>query len=439
MAMLLYRIFYLPALLLALPYYTVGKWRRGGYRKGLGHRFGRLGRVPPKSPGCRRVWIQAVSVGELLAVEPLIRSWSRAPGIEVVLTTTTSTGLRLLEERFHDLTVWRGLFPMDFLPFSRAAWRRLEPDLAVLMEGELWPEHIHQAQLRRVPVVLVNARLSDRSFDRHMRLRGLARPYLSKLTAILAGSETDMRRFRQLGWLDPRRIEYTGNLKFDLDPPEPVGHEERRVALQEFGFSDAEEGSQGIRVLLGASTWPGEELALVRAWLNLCSEFPHWRLLLVPRHAERRKAIEVELNPLPLRLHFRSDAPRAPAGTQVYIADTTGELKRLTRFADLVVIGKSLPPNHGGQTPIEAAALGKPLIVGPDMSNFRDITRQLLEARAAVRVDGGEGLEAALRRLLPGVDERALMGRRAAACIASSRGAVERTRKRLEEWLNQPA
>jgi 3-deoxy-D-manno-octulosonic-acid transferase len=431
MAMLLYRLFYLPALILALPYYLYRMWRRGGYRKGFSNRFGSMKGVPEKRPGVRRIWIQAVSVGELMAVTPLIRELNKDPGIEIVLTTTTSTGYRLLEDRFAENTVWRGVFPMDFWPFSRRAWRSLRPDLAVLMEGELWPEHIQQAYLRKVPSLLINARLSDRSFSRHLRIRTLATPFFRKLSGILAGSQSDLERFQQLAWIGNDRIRFTGNLKLDLDTVEPLTQTERLAGLSAFGNWPAEG-----QILLGSSTWPGEESALLDCFSTLRQDFPDLRLLIVPRHAERRREIEALLKASGLNFHFRSESPTAPDGTLVYVADTTGELQHLTRFADIVLIGKSLPPNTGGQTPIEAASLGKPLLFGPDMSNFRDVSRRLIREQGARRIADGTALTSAVRELLDSPDIREEMGRRAGGFIATSRGATDRTAAVLREFIS---
>lgn len=435
--MLLYRILYLPALLLALPYFIYRMWRRGGYRKGFANRFGILKGIPPRRPGMRRIWIQAVSVGELMAIGPLLRKLLEAGQTEIVLTTTTSTGYRLLHEKYGEETVWRGVFPLDFWPCSRRAWRLLQPDMAVLMEGELWPEHIHQAHLRKVPVVLINARLSDRSFRRHYRIRSFMRQYLCKLDAVLAGSDTDLKRIRKLGWLPEEKVFRSGNLKLDLDEEPAFPDEERAGLLAEFGFIDLADGARGIQVLLGSSTWPGEETALVDTCIALRERLPNLRLLIVPRHAERRKEIESGLQDKPVRFHFRTDSRQAPQGTEVYVADTTGELKTLTRVADLVLIGKSLPPNTGGQTPIEAASMGKAIICGPDMSNFRDVTRSLLRDNAIVRVQSAEELTDEVARLLETPEERLAMGNRAGAFIDSSRGAADFTAARLLELLSQ--
>ena len=418
--MALYRLLYLPALLLALPYYAWRMWRRGGYRKGFKNRFGLMDNVPPKRQNVKRIWVQAVSVGELLAIAPLLRKLHENPAVEVVLTTTTSTGIRLLEEKLADKVVWHGVFPLDFWPCNRAAWLRLQPDVALLMEGELWPEHIHQADLRSVPVILANARLSDKSFARHQRMAWLARAYFKKLTAVLAGSASDQERFRALGWLPEGRVRLIGNLKLDVEIGNQPTQAERAAELNSLGFpSDA-------FVLLGSSTWPGEEAALVDAFQHLRARYPQLRLLLVPRHAERRREVVALLEESGLSWHQRSIAPAAQQPCDIHLADTTGELKQLTRFADLVFVGKSLPPNVGGQTPVEAAAFGKPLIFGPSMSNFRDISRSLLEAKAALQLADAADLGGALESLLADDAARQQMGARAASLIRSSSGATER-------------
>ncbi|NDV61868.1 3-deoxy-D-manno-octulosonic acid transferase [Puniceicoccales bacterium CK1056] len=435
--MLLYRILYIPALVLALPYFAYRMWRRGGYRKGFANRFGILEGVPPRKPGIRRIWIQAVSVGELMAIGPLLRNLLAEKDTEIVLTTTTSTGYRLLNDKYSEETVWRGTFPLDFWACSRKAWKLLQPDMAVLMEGELWPEHIHQAYLRKVPVVMINARLSDRSFRRHYKVRSFMRSYLCKLSAILAGSTTDLKRIRKLGWLPEERILRSGNLKLDLDQEPDFPTEERKRLLSELGFANLSDESTDIQVLLGSSTWPGEEAALVQSYIDLRKRFPNLRLLIVPRHAERRKELEADLKALPVQTHYRTDRKQAPPGTEVYVADTTGELKSLTRVADLVFIGKSLPPNSGGQTPIEAASMGKAIICGPQMNNFRDVTRSLLRENAIVRLQSVEELTAQVARFLENPDERLAMGQRAGAFIDVSRGAADFTAATLLELLNQ--
>ena len=419
--MVFYRILFLPGLALGLPYYLFRMWRRGGYGKGFWNRFGFIGNVPPKWQDVKRIWIQAVSVGELLAIEPLLQKLSREPELEVVLTTTTSTGYRVLEQRLAELTAWYGIFPLDFWLFSRQAWARLQPDLAILMEGELWPEHIYQASKRNVPVLLVNGRLSDRSYRRHLSFKGLTRRYFHRLNAILAGSQTDRDRFAALDWIPAEKVIPCGNLKLDIAREEAPSAAHRMAFLTELGMpSDTE------TLLLGSSTWPGEESALIESYINLRQANRGLRLLIVPRHAERKKELETLVKQFPVQSHFRSNGKQAPAGTEVYIADTTGELHMLTRFADLVFIGKSLPPNDGGQTPIESAALGKPMLFGPNMSNFRDVARRLDHAGAVKRVEDAAALQEAICQLLDDPHERRAMGEKAFTYIEQSRGATDR-------------
>ena len=427
--MVLYRLLYLPGLLLALPYYAFRMWRRGGYRKGFKNRFGILDNVPPKRQNVKRIWVQAVSVGELLAITPLLQRLHADPRVEVILTTTTSTGLRLLEEKLASLVCWYGVFPLDFWLCSRAAWKRLDADLALLMEGELWPEHIHQASMRGAPVLLANARLSDKSYARHHRLRRITHRWFSKLDRVLAGSASDQQRFRQLGWLPPERVTLMGNLKLDLEPINELSPSERARQLEQLGFPP------DACVLLGSSTWPGEEAALLESYRQLRPVFPDLRLLLVPRHAERRREILGLLEPTGLSWHQRSLSPVAPQPCDVHFADTTGELKMLTRLADVVFVGKSLPPNEGGQTPVEAAALGKAIVMGPSMSNFRDISRSLLAAQAAIQIQQTDDLLPTLQRLFNDPSLRQRLGQNGAASIRASSGASERLQRTLLEAI----
>jgi 3-deoxy-D-manno-octulosonic-acid transferase len=418
-----YRILFLPALLLALPYYLWRMWRRGGYRDGFGGRLGNPGNVPAKRAGVKRIWIQAVSVGEILAIEPVIRRLAALPGCELWLTTTTSTGYRLARERYAACCLRVAVFPLDFWPCSAAAWRRVQPDLVVLTESELWPEHLHQARRRGVPALLVNARISDRSFRRYRRWRDRLRPLYRHLAAILAASEQDAARFRELGWIDA--VRRAGNLKFDFAPPPLPDASERTAQLAELGFA-ADPAQPAPLILLGSSTWPGEEAALLDVLQAGRAAGLPLRLLLVPRHAERRAEIERLLRASPWRHHFRSQARAAPAAVDVYVADTTGELRHFTRFADLVFVGKSLPPHHEGQTPIEAAAIGRPVLFGPGMGNFRAIARALVDKGAARVVTDAAALSATARDLLRDPAARARMAAAGHAHWQRQRGATDR-------------
>jgi len=415
-----YRILFLPLLLLASPYYLWRMVRRGGYGQGFTQRFGFLPDLPAHP---KRVWIQAVSVGEIEAIGPLLRELRAGGDTEIVLTTTTSTGYRLARERHGEACAFIGIFPLDYWLCSALAYRRLKPTAVVLTEGELWPEHLGQARARALPTILINARLSDRSFARHQRLNWAGRGLLQGFTWIGAGSEGDARRLIALG-AAPERLDVTGNLKFDVASDGPLSAGERLTLRHALGF----DGLTRSFVLLGSSTWEGEEALLLDTVKALRAEGLDARLLLAPRHAERRDAVVRLLAASGLAFHQRStQGTQAPVGTVVHLADTTGELRQLTRAADLAFCGKSLAPHDGGQTPVECAAAGVPVVYGPRMTNFKAICQGLEQAGAARRAHDAAGVQAALMALARDDAGRARMGAAGTEWHASNRGASRRT------------
>lgn len=413
----IYRALFLPLLLVAAPYYLWRMRRRGGYAENFSHRFGGTDPLPPKAPGRKRIWLQAVSVGEMLAIGPLLEALRREGDTEVYLTTTTSTGYKLAKEKYPTLTIGIGYFPLDFWAFSERAWWRVRPDLCILMEGERWPEHVHQAKRLGVPVLSVNARLSDRSYRRSMRFGFFIRPLSRGITRILCSSKRDEQRFRTLGF-EPNRLFTTGNLKLDVEIP--------LLPLAELEQLRGDVGLGDGLVLLGSSTWPGEEEALLTALQSARAKGLRASLLIVPRHAERREALRAMLAKSGLTFHFRSEG-RASGLVDVAIGDTTGELRKFTQLADLVFVGKSLAPHDGGQTPVEAAILEKPLLHGPHMTNFRDIIRGLTEAGAVKKVETHEELIRVSVELLGDEAARKRLTASAHVWHEANRGATERT------------
>ena len=421
----LYRFLFLPALLVLAPRYLWRMRRRGGYKEKFTHRFGSHEGLPPKRRGAKRVWLQAVSVGEMLAIAPLLEGLLKREGVEIYLTTTTSTGHRLALDRYGQTILGLGYFPIDWWPFSVRAWRRIRPDLVILTEGERWPEHLHQAERRGVPVVCINARMSDRSYRRLARWPAVNRALFHGISRLLAGSEHDAERFRALG-VSPERISTTGNLKLDVAIA-PLAREERQQLQRELGLGEG-------FVLLGSSTWPGEEQALLQALRAARGRGLRCSLLIVPRHAERRPELERLIRDSGVSFHFRSHGA-APGEVDVAVGDTTGELRKFTQLADLVFIGKSLPPNEGGQTPVEAAALRKPILLGPRMSNFRPIARELLACGAAAEVADEFALASEAPALLADAPRRAAMAEAAGGWHRANAGAVERTLAVLHDEL----
>ncbi|MBD5781946.1 3-deoxy-D-manno-octulosonic acid transferase [Pelagicoccus sp. NFK12] len=413
-----------------MPGYLLHIRKRGGYRERFGTRFGLGLQVPQKKAGSKRIWIQAVSLGEMLAIEPLLKALAADERIEIYLTVTTSTGYALALEKYSELAVGISYFPIDFCPFSSCVWDQIDPDLAICAETELWPEHTHQAVKRGVPFLLVNGRLSDRSFKRAMKLRGFFRTVLSNTSQVFACSDLDRERYLALGAPEDR-VTTTGNIKVDVTI-EPILDAVTCASMRaEMGLSDG-------FLLLGSSTWPGEEEMLVDALRAIRERDSKARLLIVPRHAERRHEIEAMLRQRAsdLRFHFKSrGAPEDEL--DILVADTHGELRALTQLSDLAFVGKSLPPHTEGQTPVECGVLGKPMVFGTGMSNFRSIREGLLQRGAAREVrDEGEAIQTIVS-LSQDLEARAKMSAGGLAWHAGSRGAVERTAKGVLSWLDR--
>lgn len=417
----LYRLLFVPAFLLAFSYYAVRMLRRGGYSKDFSHRLGGQKKLPPKS-GKKRVWLQAVSVGEIEALASLIDMLSSE--FELVVTTTTSTAYKILREKYAAKCLYVGVFPIDFWLFSARAWEKINPDVCLLMEGELWPEHMHQAKSRGAKIMLLNARMSDKSFGRYAKFPYVARRLLDKFDAICASSEFDAARFIRLG-ASPLKVFTTGNMKFDSKPATVLDENGKAQLRAEMGFAP------DSLVLLGSSTWDGEEEMLLKALDKIRADKIDCRLLLVPRHAERRNAVKRLIAGYPHGV--RSESKTAPEGTLVYLADTTGELRNLTQIADFAFVGKSLPPNVGGQTPIDCAALGVPIVYGPNMTNFRRACETLERDGAVVKVPNAECAVVELARLAKNPHARETLAQSAKKWHSSNVGASARTFAIIED------
>jgi 3-deoxy-D-manno-octulosonic-acid transferase len=383
--------------------------KRGGYGR---HFFNRLGWLPkPKQPST--IWIQAVSVGEIESLRPLLVALKQR-NIPVYLTTTTSTAFRIVEKKYVSLVDTFGYFPLDLWLFSALAWWRIRPKAILLTESELWPEHLFQAKKHSVPVYLINGRLSDRTFSRYQRFLPIARVLFGFLTKVFAASHADAKRFQVLC---PKNIPIiqAGNLKIDAaaqSTTTPVS-----VARSELG-----DQWKNTTVLLGASTWSGEEKMLVEFFLKARKEFPQLRLILVPRHVERTHEVKVLLQSYPITFCFRTQPTK---NADIYVVNTTGELRSFLPTADLVFIGKSFPPHYGGQTPIEAAVCGKPIVYGSHMENFVDICTDLEHLHAAVRCTDIEHLEQQLLFWLKHPEDATACGQAAQKWVHTHQGAVK--------------
>ena len=382
-----YRLFFIPLFLLSAPFYLRRKLLRDKNIRQWPQYLGFFPKLCCLDTGGtkKRIWIQAVSVGEVLAIGPLIKQLQQSADVEIILTTTTSTGYKEAKKRYSDNTSGIGLFPMDFWACSALAWSRIRPDVAILAESEMWPEHLHQASKKGVPVFLINARLSDRSYSRLKRFNGLARFFIDKIHAIYCATKIDYERFSDLGAQPKNTI---GNIKLDVDFGSALSDSEKASELKKLGFGHPDSESDRPLTLIGASTWPGEETLLLKAQKHCIDSGIPCQLIIVPRHVERRGEIQRLLNEQSLPWasssgDFGNRTAMDEASQAIYLSDTTGQLIHSLKLADLAFIGKSMPPNAGGQTPIEAAAQGIPILLGPNMSNFKTITEELIESGAA--------------------------------------------------------
>lgn len=385
--------------------------KRGGYACHFFHRFGF---VPKNKKNTPILWIQAVSVGELEALKPLLEQLKQRHQ-SVYLTTTTSTGFAIAQKKYSEWVDYIAYFPLDFWFFSALAWGRIKPQKVILMESELWPEHLFQAYKRGIPVYLINARCSDRTFARYRMCPWIAKTCMQFLTKILASGELDAQRFQF--FCTDKKVKLVGNLKIDA-AVSTLHSTHSNLLRQDFGSS-----WQNATILLGASTWDGEEEMLIRFYKKAFTSFPCLKLILVPRHVERTDAIERILKHYDLCYCLRTQPVK---NTVVMLVNTTGELKNFVALADLVFVGKSLDPNFGGQTPIEAAAFGKPIVYGPHMENFRTLCTGLEKQGGAVRCADVYAVEKQLFYWLENPKEAQVFGTAAQQWIYKNKGALTR-------------
>ncbi|MBL9126280.1 MAG: 3-deoxy-D-manno-octulosonic acid transferase [Verrucomicrobiales bacterium] len=420
----IYNILFTIGFLLSFPYYFFRLWRRGGWREGFRERFGSYSaRVKQALTNRRIVWIHAVSVGEVNLATVLVRALEpRLPTLKFVVSTTTTTGMAELRRKL-PTTIEKVYCPIDRRPWVRRAFGVLHPEILVLIEAELWPNMLWQARRRRVPVALVNARISPRSFGRYRTAGFLFRDLFHGLAAVSAQSPRDRDRLVTLG-CHPDRVHAVGSLKFEPSPPGDARPLDVPRLLRHAGVRDS------ARILLAASTHDGEEAALAEIFARLRPKHPDLYLVLVPRHHERARAVGAQLNRRRIRYVYRSEVSFAvdpePGSSDCLVVNSTGELRFFYPHADVVFVGKSLH-GVGGQNPIEPAAVGRPIVFGPNMQNFPDIAPRFVEADAAIQVRNQDELEATLDDLFSRPERREALGRNAHAVVEANRGALDRT------------
>ena len=403
---------------IALLHFLWRARREPGYRRHLDER---LGTGPKPEPG-PDLWVHAASLGEMRVARILLDALCRNhPGLRIQLTTLTPAGRAEAERmRTDGLPVTVRYLPLDSPPLLRRFIRRLEPGILVLIETELWPNLLWLTQRAGIPAALVNARLSPRLRSTYRRLRALYGPLLAGFEWVAAQTPEDAKHLHGLG---ARKVEVTGNLKFDL----PSTRNEVALARAHFG---------GRWLWVAGSTHPGEEEQLLGVHRRLRHAHPEIRiqLLLAPRHPSRAPGILDQAEKAGLSARLRSRLSPSGSDDDVIVLDTLGELAGLYTLADAAFVGGSLV-DHGGQNPLEPISADCPVIIGPDSRNFADMVRQLVANRAIVQVADAEGLRSALEDLLRIPEQGAAMVQRAQRTLAANQGATARTLELLRPLL----
>ncbi len=431
MILFFYNLALLAALIVSAPWWLWKMATTHKYRAGLGERLGstvRIRRLIARDRDLPVLWLHAVSVGEVLSVSRLVSELDPAlPQFRLLISTTTRTGQDLARQRFGDERVF--YCPLD-LPWAVSAYLKvLKPRMLILAETEFWPNLLSGCFGRNIPVVVVNARISDRSWPRYQRLKSIFQRLLARLSAVLAQSDTDADRLRAIG-CRPDRVSVAGNLKFDV-----------HTAAETDATRMLKKSASGLRILVAGSTLDGEEAALLKIWPHLLAADAQLALVMAPRHPERFSAAADLLNQSGIswtrRSTWQSRPPAEIRPGEIVLLDTIGDLASVYSLASVAFVGGSIAP-AGGHNPLEPAQFGIPIVMGPHYANFRSITEDLL-AHDALRIAQPQNLGETLLELLENRTTAEAMGARARKIFEQQSGATGRCIAAIRELLRSAA
>ena len=415
----IYNLVFPIVLLVMLPGFLHRMLRRGKYRHKFWQRFGLYSpRVRKRLGNGRRIWIHAVSVGEILIAKKLIREMRREnPAASFVLSTTTSTGFKLAAR---EKSPWLEPIynPLDFYFTARRAVRTIRPRMLILVEAEVWPNIVCEARAVGAGIALVNARLSPRSERRFRAARWITAPVFNQLDLLCLQEPEDIERWAGLG-VERKRLIVTGSIKFDDSGKASGIRRDFTPVLSALGVEP------GAPVLLAGSTFEGEEILVAEVYRALRQEFPNLFLIIVPRHFERAPAVASQLEKSGFQVALRTRPPTS-GKSDLLLVDTTGELRDWFACATVVFMGKSLCAK-GGQNPAEPVAAGVPVVFGPHMQNFATLSRQFLRHGGAREVSDAQTLQEAVACLLASPLLRETMAANARGCLEVHQGATART------------
>lgn len=417
------RYFYSFLFYLALPIVFIRLlWRSRkvpGYRERMGER---LGFYDFKLKNC--IWVHAVSMGESIAATPLIKALQkRYPNKQLLITSMTPTGAARIKSTFGD-SVKQAYLPYD-LPLAMQRFiKAMQPDIAIIFETELWPNLIAQCAQHKIPVCLVNARLSEKSARGYQRVAPITKEMLSKINLIAAHGEPDAKRFIELG-ASPDKVVVTGNIKFDLEISPDLAAKSATLRHQL--------GNDRF-IWIAASTHEGEEEIILAAHQAILSDNPSALLILVPRHPDRFDEI-AKMSQAMFTTKRRSLQEECDANTAVYLGDTMGELMLMYSVADVAFVGGSLIP-RGGHNMLEPGALNKPIIVGEHLFNFKEISEMFFAGGGACKVSNQAELVLRLSELMHNVQAKEEMGKKAFQVVAANRGALLKQLNLIGEFIS---
>lgn len=392
----------------------------------------RLGILPKDAKFNSPIWLHAVSVGEIMAARPLIEGLRILyPETRFFISTVTPTGNKIARgmAKKDDFVAY---LPLDISFIVKKVVNKIEPRLFVVMETEIWPNLISCLQKRNVPIIIVNGRISDRSFKGYLSIKFLLKPVLHKINLFCVQTRLDSERLMHLGVLE-NRIQITGNMKFDVKNISDVAENKSTDFKLRLGIEPRE------KVLIAASTHQQEEGIILGVYKELLANFPNLKLLIAPRHPERTNEVDkivMQNGFTPLRVSQLAGLPVSGLkGQTILILDTVGQLLNFYSIADIVFVGGSLI-KKGGHNILEPAALGRPVIFGPHMFNFRDIASLFLENKAGILVHNKEELKINIRELLDNPERVAELTQRAKALVIKNQGATQRNLECIRMLLN---
>jgi 3-deoxy-D-manno-octulosonic-acid transferase len=420
------RIAYLLVTYLLLPVYAGYWFFRGITNRSYWDRFGqRFGRGYPQLPaGC--IWLHAVSVGEVQAAVPLIRALAeKFPHRHILITTVTPTGAARVRLLFDD-SVEHCYIPFETPNAVTNFFNAVNPQIALIMETEIWPNLYHECGQRKIPLVLVSARISPKSVANYRKFLPLFRETLSHGIVIAAQSEMDADRFRSLGAAEERTW-VTGNIKFDIELPDD---------LEDAGADFRRNNFEGRHVWVAASTHDREEEQVLRAHAIVRERFPEALLILIPRHPERFAAVRTLLHKSGCRYISRTDGQPCTPDVEVFLGDTMGEVPLFYASSNVAFVGGTLVP-VGGHNLLEPAALGKPVVTGPYLFNTQDIANKFEKLGASVTVNNAGQLGTAIADLFADPETAADIGHRGLEIVQQNRGALDRLLKLLEPLVDR--